>query len=79
MHVHFKKIYYVYILNTFMYVVCLFLYLYVYTYTLTGHSIRHTLLVPGWTPFVFRTALILRGIDSAGFVNIPQRCWFILS
>ncbi len=38
------------------------------TYKLTGHFIRHTLLVPGWTPFAFRTALILRGIDST-------RCW----
>ncbi len=36
-------------------------------YTLTGH-IRYTLLVPGWTPFAFRTALILHGIDST-------RCW----
>ncbi len=34
-------------------------------YTLTGHFIRYTLLVP---PFAFRTALILRGIDST-------RCW----
>ncbi len=37
-------------------------------YTLTGHFIRYTLLVPGWTPFVFRSVLILRGIDST-------RCW----
>ncbi len=37
-------------------------------YTLTGHFIRYTLLVLGWTPFSFRTALILRGIDST-------RCW----
>ncbi len=37
-------------------------------YTLTGHFIRYTLLVPGWTPFAFKTALILRGIDST-------RCW----
>ncbi len=29
-------------------------------YTLTGHFIRYTLLVPGWTPFAIRTALILR-------------------
>ncbi len=36
-------------------------------YTLTGHFIRYTLLVPGWTPFAFRTALIL-DIDST-------RCW----
>ncbi len=32
------------------------------------HFIRYTLLVPGWTPFSFRTVLILRGIDST-------RCW----
>ncbi len=32
------------------------------------HFIRDTLLVPGWTLFAFRTALILRGIDST-------RCW----
>ncbi len=37
-------------------------------YTLTGHFIRYTLLVPGWTPFAFRTASILCGIDST-------RCW----
>ncbi len=36
--------------------------------TLTGHFIRYTFLVLGWTPFAFRTALILRGIDST-------RCW----
>ncbi len=42
---------------------------FIYTvYTLTGHFIRYTLLVVGWTPFSFRTALILRGIDST-------RCW----
>ncbi len=41
--------------------------------TLLGYS----LLVPGWTPFVFRTALILRGIDSQGVGNIPQRFWSI--
>ncbi len=39
-----------------------------YGHTLTGHFIRYTLLVPGWTPFAFRTALILHGIDST-------RCW----
>ncbi len=37
-------------------------------YTLTGHFIRYTLLVPVWTTFAFRTALILRGIDST-------MCW----
>ncbi len=36
-----------------------------YIYTLTCHFIRYTLLVSGWTAFAFRTALILRGIDSA--------------
>ncbi len=41
---------------------------YIYIYTLTCHFIRYILLVPGWTPFVFRTALILRLIDST-------RCW----
>ncbi len=47
----------------------LFIYIYIYcTYTLTGHFIRCTLLVPCWTPFAFRTALILCGIDST-------RCW----
>ncbi len=39
-----------------------------YTHTLTGHFIRYTLLVPGRTPFTFRTALILRDTDST-------RCW----
>ncbi len=38
------------------------------TNTLTGHFIRCTLLVPGWTPFAFRTALNLHGIDSTS-------CW----
>ncbi len=38
------------------------------THTLTGNFIRYTLLVSGWTPFAFRTALILRGIDSTS-------CW----
>lgn len=33
-------------------------------YTLTGHFISYTLLVKGWTPFAFRTALILRGVLS---------------
>ncbi len=35
--------------------------------TLTGNFIRYTLLVPGWTPFASRTALILCGIDSTRF------------
>ncbi len=38
------------------------------THALTYHFIRYTLLVQGWTPFAFRTVLILRGIDST-------RCW----
>ncbi len=52
----------------------IYIYIYIYTYThththtLTGHFIRYTLLVPGWTPFAFRTALIIHGIDST-------RCW----
>ncbi len=33
-------------------------------YSLTCYFIRYTLLVSGWTVFAFRTALILRGIDS---------------
>ncbi len=37
------------------------------SYALTGHFIRYTLLVLG-PPFAFRTALIIRGIDST-------RCW----
>ncbi len=45
-----------------------YIYIYTHTHTLTGHFIRYTLLVPGWTPFAFRTALILHGIDSS-------RCW----
>ncbi len=46
----------------------IYIYIYIYTHTLTGHFIRYTLLVPVWTPFAFRTALILRGIDST-------KCW----
>ncbi len=45
-----------------------YIYIYIHTHTLTGHFIRYTLLVPGWTPFAFRIALIRRGIDSS-------RCW----
>ncbi len=37
-------------------------------YTLTGHFIRYTLLVPGWTPFCLQNCLIFHGIDSI-------RCW----
>ncbi len=47
--------------------ICTYTYIYIHTYTLTGPFIRYTLLVPGWTPFAFRTALILRGIDSTRF------------
>ncbi len=47
---------------------CVCVYIYIYIHSLTGHFVRYTLLVLGWTPFVFRTALILRGIDST-------RCW----
>ncbi len=36
-------------------------------HTLTGHFIRYTLLVSGWTPFCLQN-LIIRGIDST-------RCW----
>ncbi len=43
-----------------------FLSLYIYIDSLA--FIRYTLLVPGWTPFASRTALILHGIDST-------RCW----
>ncbi len=38
----------------------LLLFMLLLLYTLTGHFIRYTLLVPGWTPFAFRTALIHR-------------------
>ncbi len=49
--------------------VYIYIYIYIYIYTLTGHFIRYTLRVPGWTPFfAFRTTLIIRGIDST-------RCW----
>ncbi len=48
--------------------ICMYIYIYIYTHTLTGHFIRYTLLVPVWTPFAFRTALILRGTGS-------KRCW----
>ncbi len=30
---------------------------YIHTYTHTGHFIRYTLLVPGWTPFCFQNCL----------------------
>ncbi len=39
----------------------------IYIYTLTSHFIRYILLVPGWTPFAFRSALILRGTDSTKY------------
>ncbi len=71
-------------IRCFKYTVYIYIYIYIYTYiyiererererervcftyTITGHFIRYTLLV-GPT-FAFRTALILRGIDST-------RCW----
>ncbi len=56
----------------------LFIYIYIYTYSLTGHFIRYTLLVPGWTPFSFRTLFFVAYIQQ-GVGNIPQRCWSILS
>ncbi len=31
--------------------------IYIYIYTLTGHFIRYTLLVPGWTPFSLQNCL----------------------
>ncbi len=47
---------------------CVYIHTNTHTHTHTGDFIRYTLLVPGWTPFAFRTALILRDIDST-------RCW----
>ncbi len=35
--------------------VCVCLCLFIGRHTLTDHFIRYTLLVPGWTPFAFRT------------------------
>ncbi len=35
----------------------LYIYIYIYIYTLTGHFIRYTLLVPGWTPFCLQNCL----------------------
>ncbi len=60
-----------YLLNNLLYNLSYWIYTYIYTthtHTHTRHFIRYTLLVPGWPPFAFRTALILRGIDST-------RCW----
>ncbi len=37
--------------------VCVYVYVYIYTHTLTGHFIRCTLLVPGWTPFCLQNCL----------------------
>jgi len=66
-----------------IYTVCVCIYINIInkhsTHTLTGRFIEYSLLVPGWTPFVFRTALILRGIDSQGVGKIPQRFWSILT
>ncbi len=65
-HIHIYTYTYTYIhTHTYIYI---YIYIYTHTYTLTGPFIRYTLLVPGWTPFAFRTALIIRGIDST-------RCW----
>ncbi len=33
------------------------IHIYIYIYTLTGHFIRYTLLVPGWTPFCLQNCL----------------------
>ncbi len=46
----------------------IYIYAHTHTHTFTGHFIRYILLVPGRTPFVFRTVLILRDTDST-------RCW----
>ncbi len=46
----------------------IYIYIYTHTHTLTGHFIRYPLLVLGWTPFAFRTDLIVCGIDST-------KCW----
>ncbi len=37
--------------------VCMCIYIYTHTQTLTGHFIRYTLLVPGWTPFCLQNCL----------------------
>ncbi len=34
-----------------------YMYICIYIYTLTGHFIRYTLLVPGWTPFCIQNCL----------------------
>lgn len=36
-------------------------------YTLTGHFIKYTLLLPGWSTFAFKTALIVCGRDSTPY------------
>ncbi len=48
--------------------ICIYIYIYIHIHTLTGLFIRYTLLVPVWTPFAFRIALILRGTGS-------KCCW----
>ncbi len=71
-----KKNYNIFLLNRKLKKNSIYIYIYIYihkyththTHTLTGHFIRYTLLVPGWTPFAFRTALIFHVIDS-------KRCW----
>ncbi len=35
----------------------IYIYIYIYMYTLTGHFIRYTLLVAGWTPFCLQNCL----------------------
>ncbi len=40
-------------------------YTYTHTHTLTGHFIRYTLLVPGWTHFCLQNCL------NSSFLNIP--------
>ncbi len=37
--------------------VYIYIYIYIYIYTLTGHFIRYTLRVPGWTPFCLQNYL----------------------
>ncbi len=36
---------------------CIYIYIYIHTHKLTGHFIRYTLLVPGWTPFCLQNCL----------------------
>lgn len=48
-------------------------------YILTGYSISYMLLVPGWTPYAFRTAFIHHSTDSTRCWNHSSEIFYIMT